>query len=52
MSKIPFEQMVENVESAIEAALRDDAIYISDKAGVLFERMTGVMSAIDDWRQG
>ena len=50
-----FEQMIENVEMAVEGALRNEEAFRSDKAdkaSVLFDRLTGVQNAIDDWRQG
>ena len=47
-----FEQMIENIEMAVEDALRNEEAFRSDKAGVLFDRLTGVQNAIDDWRQG
>ncbi len=47
-----FEQMIENIEMTIEDALRNDEVFRSDRAGVIFDRLTLVQNAIDDWRQG
>jgi hypothetical protein len=47
-----FEQMIENLEMAVEDTLRHEDAFRSDRAGVILDRLVGVQNAIDDWRQG
>lgn len=52
MTVIPFEQMIERLEMAVEDTLRHEDCFQSDRAAVILDRLTGVQNAIDDWRQG
>jgi len=49
---VTFEEAIEQLEMAIEEAMpaRDSAK--SYRAQLIFDRLEGVGTAIDDWRQG
>lgn len=47
-----FEQMIEELEMAVETALHYEDRALSDRALLIFHRLEGVQNAIDDWRQG
>lgn len=47
-----FEEMITELEMVVENTLRREDAFRSDRAGVIFDRLTLVQNAIDDWRQG
>lgn len=47
-----FEQIIEDLEMAVETALLCEDKAVSDRALLIFHRLEGVQNAIDDWRQG
>lgn len=49
---MPFEELVSNLEAAIEDARQGEDKAKSYLAALIFERLDGVQNAIDDWRQG
>lgn len=49
--KKSFEQMIEDLEITVENTLRHEDCFLSYRAGVILDRVTGVQNAIDDWRQ-
>lgn len=52
MTKRPFEEMITELEYAVETALQNVDKAISYRAALIFERLVLVQNAIDDWRQG
>lgn len=47
-----FDQMIDELEMAVETALQFEDRGKSYRAALIFERLEGVQNAIDDWRQG
>lgn len=52
---MPLAQIVDDLEMAVETALCNEWMGDDDPSGrtaLIFERLSGVQNAIDDWRQG
>lgn len=47
-----FEELIEELEMAVETVLRHSDKAVSDRALLILHRAEGVANAIDDWRQG
>lgn len=47
-----FEEMITEVEMAIEKPLQSIDAFHSDLAGTIYDRMTALQNAIDQWREG